>query len=122
MKPLGLMLLLCGLAWGPARPETFRALTIDELARLCRDPNPGSAEVCMAEVNSLAQIMVTLGKYATEDRAGHGLCPSGTPEFAPDAAKQAFLGWAQAHPDQGSSAAGAGVIAALAETWPCPEG
>ncbi len=122
MTRLGLTLLLCALAWGPARSETFRALTVDELARLCRDPNPASAAACKAEVNSLAQIMATVGKYATEDRSGHGLCPSGDPQFDPAAATQAFLAWAQAHPDQGPSAAGGGVIAALRERWPCPGG
>ncbi len=82
---------------------------MDELARFCRDPNPASAAACEAEVSSLAQIMATLGKYATEDRAGYGLCPSGDPRFDPAAATQAFLAWAQAHPDQGPSAAGGGV-------------
>jgi len=122
MTRFALTLLLGVLAWGAAPAETFRALTVDELAALCRDPNPASAAACKGEVNSLAQIMATLGKYATEDRAGHGLCPSGNPQFDPAVAVQAFLAWAQAHPDQGANGAGGGVIAALRERWPCPGG
>jgi hypothetical protein len=119
---LGLTLLLCALAWGPAWAETFRALTVAELVALCRNAEPASAAACKAEVNSLARIMATLGTYATKDRAGHGVCPSGNPTFDAAAATQAFLAWAQAHPDQGANAAGGGVIAALRERWPCPGG
>ncbi len=122
MARFGLTLLLCVLASGAARGETFRALTVAELVALCRTTEPISAAVCKAEVNSLAQIMTTVGTYVAEGRAGHGLCPSGTPRVDAAAATQAFLAWAGAHPDQGANAAGAGVIAALREHWPCAGG
>jgi hypothetical protein len=89
--------------------------TIQELHDWCKEPHSAPRSgYCLGYVSGIAEMMLKLGHDHPED--AHGMC--GEPTRA--ALVQAFVNWAEKHPEEWGSSDQLGVRTALAEIWPCP--
>ena len=95
--------------------QEFNA-TVQGLLQQCKalsDPqtqNGYGALYCLGYVTGAADVLLTLGLSGTA-----GICG----KISYEAAVQAFVNWATAHPERWTNDRLLGVTVALRETWPC---
>ncbi len=123
MKRLCVGLVLAGmLVAGGARADDV-SINVQKLLWLCNGP-PGSpgAAFCGGYVAGVSEIMTVNGEAVQQQpTAGKNimtLCGSNKATFAE--LVQVFKNWAQAHPDDWTMPAVAGVARALNDKWSCP--
>ena len=89
----------------------------------CKDDENGLKGICIgliAGVSSVMLLNVGLLKGATtsDGIALPAMCPTGRPPSY-GAMIQAFVNWAEVHPEEWDTSADIGIIFALQEKWPC---
>ncbi|WP_363238289.1 Rap1a/Tai family immunity protein [Mesorhizobium sp.] len=89
---------------------------VQSLLAQCK-PNNGGWSYCLGYVGGVADMMAMNGVLSP--RPALSICVGQTiPTYG--AYQQAFINWAEAHPEKWQSHQGFGVIESLRATWPCP--
>jgi hypothetical protein len=116
---------------GAVHAQTRNEDSIQFLYQSCKqEMAAGLPRFCLGYIEAVGQVMATNGYERvkllpsdTEGRrylTGMAICPGpaiGVPSGG--ALIQAFLNWAEQHPENWANLALAGVVVALASTWPC---
>ncbi len=104
--------------------------SVENLLKFCKSSAPMERALCENEIYGLGDLMSLNGlereKLPVHEAEGRawladtGLCTN-VDETQPSGAAmlQAFLNWADKHPEKWSLDAGLGIIEALRSTWPC---
>jgi hypothetical protein len=96
-------------------PSQALAVSTQELLNACQSTKEsGDNLFCLGYVTGVAE---TMNQLLGPDAKG-GYCPKGSISYG--AFQQAFVNWAQRHPEKWSATAFSGVSQALRKTWPCP--
>jgi hypothetical protein len=106
--------LLIALGSGSAVAQSVEQFsTIQQVSAWCKQ-SWGSYEraACITYIKGITDVAAMLGGTAAKSL---GACGERT--YA--ASIQAFVSWADAHPEHGDKLAAMGVMAALIEKWPC---
>jgi hypothetical protein len=93
---------------------------IQRLYYMCQKPD-GSIErtICAGYISGIADVMLLFAaKPKNTDTALDAFSMCGTPSHG--AMVQAFVNWAEQHPEEWEKPQAAGVIIALRLKWPCP--
>jgi hypothetical protein len=93
--------------------------SVEGLYNTCREPE-GSLKhfACAMYINGVLDMMLIVGSEPKTHAAKvAGICPKEPVSVA--AAVQAFVNWAQQHPEHWSGPRQLGAPTALADTWPC---
>jgi hypothetical protein len=107
-------LVLCRQAEAQDKPDQ----TVQGLYMACKETNMDQFDRgrCLGFISGIGDVMAVIGSGRHDLQLG--LCgPSPTPTYG--AMIQAFMNWAEKHPEQWNIAQEAGVVIALRETWPC---
>lgn len=102
------------MATAPATALEQKSYTVQELRNFCRGSGEGLA-YCLGFIGGTAAVMFMNGDAGS---AGLWTACGEDPPF--DAMRQAFLNWADKHPEHWGIEALAGVGIAIKATWPCP--
>jgi Ssp1 endopeptidase immunity protein Rap1a len=97
--------------------------TVEKFLGACKadDDDPHRA-FCVGYLTGVAQEMEVIGVQAKgEFRQAHGMCLKEPHGPTGRALTQAFIVWAEKNPRLWSLRYELGAVAALTETWPCPE-
>jgi hypothetical protein len=102
-------------------------LTVQDLYTDCNSKESFDTAFCLGYIGGVGQTLAMVAEVA-ETAAGYygsndvrtafarmGICKNTTI----GAYKQAFINWAERHPEQWDSPIGLGVALALREVWPC---
>jgi hypothetical protein len=109
-----LLFLLAAQPMGAADEEKHDVQKLHEMCKL--PPGETKAAICLGFISGVAEMMrlMSFSRYK-EVRGAFGQCS----EASYGAAMQAFMNWADKHPERWSKPMVVGVIEALNETWPC---
>ena len=103
-------------------PPLDRTPTVEKFLVNCKadDEDPHRA-FCVGYLTGLAQEMGVIGALAKSEsfRLAHGMCTEGLHGPSGRALAQAFIVWAEKHPEASSLRYEIGALTALSETWPC---
>jgi hypothetical protein len=111
---------------GATRCEESSTQDVQGLYTWCRDPPASAGSMfCLGYVAGVGQQMIINGfalraMRLREDKstlAFQAIC--GTSFISNGAMQQAFINWAERHPEKWSENAQMGVTEAMRETWPC---
>jgi hypothetical protein len=103
---------------------------VQQLYRQCKTPAKDVERTfCVAFISGVAEQMIATGKLAAKQREEGNLANdkdrallsflSACPKASFGAMVQAFINWAERHPEEWSSPRQLGVMQVLRETWPC---
>ena len=97
--------------------------TVEKFLGTCKaDENDPHRAFCVGYLTGVAQEMEVIGVQAKgEFRQAHGMCLKEPHGPTGRALAQAFIVWAEKNPELWSLRFELGAVAALTETWPCPE-
>jgi hypothetical protein len=116
------LVVLCALAAGlsVASAQNTGPQNTQELYGMCRNErNLANQGLCLGYVSGIGDMMTVLGIYNKQKQI-KGLVPwSMCGQQSYGAMMQAFVNWAQAHPEAWSENQAYGVMRALHEKWPC---
>jgi hypothetical protein len=106
---------LCGWPTHAAPDPT----TVRFLYQTCKDETAANApRFCLGYILGVGQVMAMNSRFGDN----FALCATGSEAGVPAARAmiEAFLGWAEKHPESWSQRNVMGVALALREAWPCP--
>jgi hypothetical protein len=89
--------------------------TVQDMYQICTGSDDTERALCTGYVTGIGDYMWLIGVARKDQQLG--LCASPSPSHG--AMLQAFVVWAQHHPELWNKEAEIGVRAALRETWPC---
>jgi hypothetical protein len=97
---------------------------VQQLLRQCTKPVATEEQVfCVAFISGVAEQMITNGftldRFTDNEVRREMLFLSACTKASFGAMVQAFVKWAESHPEQWGTPRQLGVMAALRETWPC---
>lgn len=97
--------------------------TVEKFLGACKaDDNDPHSAFCVGYLTGVAQEMEVIGVHAQgELRRAHGMCLKEPNGPTGRALAQAFIVWAEKNPRLWGLRYELGAVAALTETWPCPE-
>lgn len=92
---------------------------VQKLDEMCKGEDPTYCIAYIAGVTDMMGMAAAVGNNTKElgGRRIMGICPVTFLSYG--SARQAFLNWADKHPEKWSEEMGFGVIEALRDTWPC---
>ena len=93
--------------------------TVQFLYQTCKDETAANApRFCLGYILGVGQLMAVNSKFGDN----FALCATGSEGGVPTgrAMIQAFVAWAEKHPESRSQRNVMGVALALREAWPCP--
>ena len=112
--------LASGLALMAGSATAQRTNTVQELLRDCEAVGTQRATYCLGLVSGIGWILrLNCDSREVGWKPNPMLSAGGAPTLG--AAKQAFMNWARANPQEWSTDAVAGVVLALREAFPCQE-
>ena len=118
MTRLHTFAVIAALAFSVSAHADNQHLNVQSLYLACKDSNGPTAMLCSGYVGGIGEMMHALGTQIPDDPKLRifGIC--GT--MSHGAMVQAFVNWADKHPERWADVGVLGVMSALIETWPCP--
>jgi hypothetical protein len=110
------LLLLTTLALKASTATANAEDIVQQLYSMCRLPtsDPHSA-YCAGLIAGIGVLM-----WSLEPTHRFAMCADGSLSPSPEAMRQAFLNWAEKHPQDWKMHQTRGVLLALQDAWPCP--
>ncbi|WP_425351671.1 Rap1a/Tai family immunity protein [Mesorhizobium helmanticense] len=98
-------------------------LNVQRLLAQCNSTAVQDWWYCLGYVGATSDVMMLNGVALNVNPSSSALkdlaiCPPTAVSYG--ASRQAFINWAQKHPENWSASMGVGVVLALREVWPCP--
>lgn len=108
--------LLVALSLGPARAADGAGMTkVGDLYRFCKAENDAPERLlCLGYISGMGDTMQVMALLPA-DIKDFAMCG----EASYKAMVQAFVNWAEKHPERWEDPRGSGVMSALKELWPC---
>jgi hypothetical protein len=96
-----------------------KADTVQELYMKCKATNPAIGMYCVGYVGGVSDAMVMIAELPVGGGQREAFATCAKTGLSRGAVVQAFVNWAEKHPEHWADQDFMGVTAALSEIWPC---